>query len=60
MGSIETAELIYFVVLLAMVGGWFFLQTKEGLNRTLQYAAVWAMIFIGAAAAPALGMVTTT
>ena len=54
MGSIETAELIYFVVLLAMVGGWFFLQTKEGLNRTLQYAAVWAMIFIGAAAAVGL------
>lgn len=54
MGSIETAELIYFVVLLAMVGGWFFLQTKEGLNRTLRYAAVWAMIFIGAAAAVGL------
>ena len=50
MESFETAELIYLVVLLAMVGGWFFMQTREGLNRTLQYAAIWAMIFVGGAA----------
>jgi aspartyl protease family protein len=37
-----------------MVAGWFFMQTRQGLNRTLQYAAVWAMIFIGGAAAVGL------
>ena len=54
MDSFDTAELIYLVVLLAMVGGWFFMQSREGLNRTLQYAAIWAMIFIGGAAAVGL------
>ena len=54
MASFETAELIYLIVLLAMVGGWFFMQSREGLNRTLQYAAIWAMIFVGGAAAVGL------
>lgn len=30
------------------------MQTREGLNKTLQYAAVWGMIFIGGAAAVGL------
>ena len=46
----ELGRLIYLLVLLAMVGGWFFLQTREGLGKTLQQAAVWGLIFIGAAA----------
>ncbi|MEW9918746.1 TIGR02281 family clan AA aspartic protease [Marimonas sp. MJW-29] len=54
MESIETGQLIYLVVLLAMVGGWFLMQSREGLNKTLQYAAVWAMIFVGGAAAVGL------
>lgn len=54
MAQIETGQLIYLIVLLAMVAGWFFMQSREGLNRTLQYAAVWAMIFIGGAAAVGL------
>lgn len=54
MANIETGQLIYLIVLLAMVGGWFFMQSREGLNKTLQYAAVWAMIFIGGAAAVGL------
>ncbi len=54
MSNIETGNLIYLIVLLAMVAGWFFMQSREGLNKTLQYAAVWAMIFIGGAAAVGL------
>lgn len=54
MADFDTANLIYLIVLLAMVGGWFFMQSREGLNKTLQYAAVWAMIFIGGAAAVGL------
>jgi aspartyl protease family protein len=33
-----------------MIAGWFLMQTREGLNKTLQHAAVWAMIFVGGAA----------
>jgi aspartyl protease family protein len=54
MADIETGRLIYLIVLLAMVGGWFIMQGRVALNRTLQYAAVWAMIFIGGAAAVGL------
>lgn len=52
--EIESGRLIYLIVLLVMVGGWFFMQTRNGLNKTLQYAAVWAMIFVGGAAAVGL------
>lgn len=54
MDNIETGQLIYLIVLGAMVAGWFFMQTRQGLNRTLQYAAVWGMIFVGGAAAVGL------
>lgn len=50
MSNLDTGNLIYLIVLLAMVAGWFFMQSREGLNKTLQYAAIWAMIFIGGAA----------
>ncbi|OAN98082.1 retropepsin-like aspartic protease family protein [Sulfitobacter geojensis] len=54
MENFDTGNLIYLVVLLVMVAGWFFMQSREGLNKTLQYGAVWAMIFIGGAAAVGL------
>lgn len=54
MANFDTANLIYLIVLLAMVGGWFFMQSRPSLNRTLQYAAVWGMIFVGGAAAVGL------
>jgi aspartyl protease family protein len=54
MPDIDTGQLIYLILLGAMVAGWFFMQTRQGLNRTLQYAAVWGMIFIGGAAAVGL------
>tara|TARA_R110002049_G_scaffold23545_5_gene83470 strand:- start:26701 stop:27282 length:582 start_codon:yes stop_codon:yes gene_type:complete len=50
MAEIETGRLIYLIVLLAMVAGWFFMQGRERWNKTLQQAAVWGMIFVGGAA----------
>ncbi len=50
MNTFNDERLIYLIVLLVMVAGWFFMQTREGLNKTLQHAAVWAMIFVGGAA----------
>ncbi|AXI42660.1 TIGR02281 family clan AA aspartic protease [Sulfitobacter sp. SK011] len=54
MADFDTSRLIYLIVLLVMVAGWFLMQTREGLNKTLQHAAVWAMIFVGGAAAVGL------
>lgn len=54
MADFDTGRLIYLIVLLVMVAGWFFMQSRDGLNKTLQYAAVWGMIFIGGAAAVGL------
>ena len=55
MEEFETGRLIYLIVLLVMVAGWFFVQSRgDGLNKTLQYAAVWGMIFVGGAAAVGL------
>jgi aspartyl protease family protein len=54
MEDFDTTRLIYLIVLLAMVACWFLMQTREGLNKTLQHAAVWAMIFVGGAAAVGL------
>lgn len=50
MPDIETGRLIYLIVLMAMVAGWFFMQSRQGWNKTLQQVAVWAMIFTGVAA----------
>ncbi|MGJ5620665.1 retropepsin-like aspartic protease family protein [Sulfitobacter sp. MF3-043] len=54
MADFDTSRLIYLIVLLVMIAGWFLMQTREGLNKTLQHAAVWAMIFVGGAAAVGL------
>ncbi len=50
MAGIDTAHLIYLIVLLAMVAGWFFMHSRPNMNKTLQQAAVWGLIFTGAAA----------
>ena len=50
MADMETGRLIYLFVLMAMVAGWFFMQSRQGWNKTLQQVAVWAMIFTGVAA----------
>jgi aspartyl protease family protein len=54
MDEFETMNLVYLVVLLVMVAGWFFFQNRDGLNKTMQQAAIWGVIFVGAAAGVAL------
>ncbi|MBD3663386.1 retropepsin-like aspartic protease family protein [Sulfitobacter aestuariivivens] len=54
MEPFESDRLIYLIVLLAMVAGWFFMNNRISMNKTLQYAAIWGMIFIGGAAAVGL------
>ncbi len=54
MNSVDTGHLIYLIVLGVAVVGWFLASNRLGLNRTLQYAAVWGLIFLGAIAAVGL------
>jgi aspartyl protease family protein len=49
--SFDTGRLIYLILLLLMVAGWFFAQSRRSLNKSLQQAAVWGFIFLGAIAA---------
>ena len=49
--SFDTGRLIYLILLGLMVAGWFFAQGRASWNKTLQHAAVWLFIFLGAIAA---------
>lgn len=51
MDSFDTGRLIYLVLLGLMVIGWFIAQGRTNWNKTLQFAATWALIFGGAIAA---------
>ena len=51
MDSYDTGRLIYLVLLGLMVTGWFIVQGRSSWNKTLQQAAVWALIFGGFVAA---------
>ncbi len=48
---VDTASLIYLVVLGCAVMLWFFAANRNSMGRTLQQAAVWGLIFIGVIAA---------
>lgn len=50
MSDWETGRLVYLAVLLLMVGGWFFVQARENINKSLQQAAIWGLIIVGATA----------
>ena len=51
MDSFDTGRRIYLIILGVMVAGWFFAQGRGSWNKTLQQAAVWGLIFLGAIAA---------
>lgn len=51
MDSFDTGRMIYLIVLGVMVAGWFFAQGRGSWNKTLQQAALWGLIFLGAIAA---------
>lgn len=50
----DFGRMIYLVVLGSVVVLWFFMQNRNSLNKTLQQAAVWALIFVGAIAVAGL------
>ena len=54
MSGDNIAQVVYLVLLGSVIGFWFLIQTRQSMNRTLQQAAVWALIFIGAIAAAGL------
>lgn len=54
MSATEYGNLVYLVLLGAVVAFWFFAQNRQGLNKTLQQAAIWGLIFVGAVAAAGL------
>ncbi len=41
-------RLIYLLLLGLVVGGWFFAQNRQKLNKTLQQAVLWLFLFAGA------------
>lgn len=50
MSSDNIAQLVYLGALALVLGGAFLLSSKLKLSQTLQMAAIWALIFIGAIA----------
>lgn len=50
MESFDTPRLIYLILLLAAVGGWFFAEGRANWGKTARQAAVWGLIFMGAIA----------
>lgn len=51
MTSDDYGRLIYLVLLLAVIGGWFLLRNRQERGKTAQQFAVWGLIFAGVAAA---------
>lgn len=46
----DIPRLIYLGLLIVALGGWLIAQSRLSLNKTLQYAVVWGLIFVGAIA----------
>lgn len=47
MGEYEIGRLIFLIVLGGAVLFWYLAHHRQGLNRTLQYAVVWGLLFLG-------------
>lgn len=54
MSAIDTGHLIYLVLLGLMVLAMFVIGNRQSLNKILQQAAIWGLIFVGAIAAVGL------
>lgn len=50
MDSDQIANLLYLSLLGSVIAFWFFIQNRKSMNKTLQQAAVWVLIFIGVVA----------
>jgi aspartyl protease family protein len=51
MDADQIARLVYLGLIAAALSGWFFMQLRGNLGRSLQMLAVWALIFVGVIAA---------
>ena len=47
MDADNIARLVYLLLILLAVGGWLLVSIKEDLNKTIQMALVWVLIFLG-------------
>lgn len=47
MAAEDLPRLVYLVLLLAVVGGYFLVENRKRLGRTAQQAAIWGLIFVG-------------
>lgn len=47
MDGFQIGNLVYLIVLMLLVAGWFFAQNRQSLNRTLQQAILWLFLFAG-------------
>lgn len=54
MTSSDFGYLIYLVLLLVMVAGWFFMSNRPARNQLAQQAAIWGLIFVGTISAVGL------
>ncbi len=54
MTDIDPGQLIYLLLLLVAVGGWFVTQGRGNLGKLSQQAMVWGLIFVGVIAAVGL------
>ncbi|MFZ1727861.1 MAG: TIGR02281 family clan AA aspartic protease [Albidovulum sp.] len=50
----DIARLVYLGLLLAVIGGYFLLSARHQLGKTMQQAAIWGLIFLGAIAVAGL------
>lgn len=47
MENIDSPRLVYLILLVLAVAGYFFAEGRQALSKSLQQALVWGMIFIG-------------
>jgi aspartyl protease family protein len=50
----QIGNLIYLLILGAVIGGWVLVQARGNIGKTMQHVAAWALIFVGAIAAVGL------
>lgn len=50
----DIASFLYLALLGAVIGGYFLAQSRQGLSKTAQQAAIWGLIFVGAVAVAGL------
>lgn len=50
MSSDQIAQLVYLGLLVTVIAGYFFMNGRARLGKTMQMAGIWALIFVGAIA----------